>query len=81
KPYVFTSWESADNTVWTFKAAGFDKPGETWQELDKQLHAIKEKGISKCQMALANDFYWSLIENYAAIQDQPYGTKANGFGG
>ncbi|MBY4593207.1 extracellular solute-binding protein [Rhizobium redzepovicii] len=70
-------WYNADH----FKAAGFDKPGETWQELDKQLGAIKEKGVSKCQMALANDFYWSLIENYAAIQDQPYGTKANGFGG
>ncbi|AJD45617.1 extracellular solute-binding protein [Rhizobium sp. SEMIA 4085] len=70
-------WYNAEQ----FKAAGFEKPGETWQEVEKQLYAIKEKGISKCQMALANDFYWSLIENYAAIQDQPYGTKANGFGG
>lgn len=64
-----------------FKQAGFDAPGETWQEVEKQLYAIKEKGISDCSMALANDFYWSLIENYAAIHDQPYGTLANGFDG
>jgi len=64
-----------------FKQAGFDAPGETWQEVEKQLYAIKEKGISDCSMALANDFYWSLIENYAAIHDQPYGTLANGFEG
>ncbi|MBC2886527.1 extracellular solute-binding protein [Ochrobactrum sp. CM-21-5] len=70
-------WYNADH----FKAAGFEKPAETWQEVERQLYAIKEKGISKCSMALANDFYWSLIENYAAIHDQPYGTKENGFGG
>ncbi|TKT76281.1 extracellular solute-binding protein [Aquamicrobium sp. LC103] len=64
-----------------FKEAGFEAPGETWQEVEKQLYAIKEKGISNCSMALANDFFWSLIENYAAIHDQPYGTLANGFDG
>jgi sn-glycerol 3-phosphate transport system substrate-binding protein len=70
-------WYNADQ----FKAAGFDKPGETWQEVVKQLYAIKEKGISDCPMALASDFVWSMIENYSAIQNQEYGTKANGFGG
>jgi sn-glycerol 3-phosphate transport system substrate-binding protein len=70
-------WYNADH----FKAAGFDKPGETWQEIDTQLRAIKEKGVSDCSMVLANDFFWSMLENYAAIQDQPWGTKANGFGG
>ena len=64
-----------------FKQAGFEKPGETWQEVEKQLYALKDKGVTKCSMALANDFFWSLIENYAAIHDQPYGTLANGFGG
>ncbi|HEY9011400.1 MAG TPA: extracellular solute-binding protein, partial [Devosia sp.] len=70
-------WYNADH----FKAAGFDKPGETWQEIDAQLRAIKEKGVSDCSMVLANDFFWSLLENYAAIHDQPWGTKANGFDG
>lgn len=70
-------WYNADH----FKAAGFDKPGETWQEVEKQLYAIKEKGINDCPMALARDFVWSLIENYSAIHDQEYGTLANGFGG
>ncbi|MBX9464427.1 MAG: extracellular solute-binding protein [Aquamicrobium sp.] len=64
-----------------FKEAGFDAPGETWQEVEKQLYAIKEQGVSQCSMALANDFFWSLIENYAALHDQPYGTLANGFDG
>lgn len=64
-----------------FKAAGFETPAQTWQELEQQLYAIKQKGGTKCSMALANDFYWSLIENYAALHDQPYGTLANGFDG
>lgn len=64
-----------------FEAAGFKAPGDTWQDIEKQLYAIKEKGVSDCSMALANDFFWSLLENYAAIHDQPWGTKANGFDG
>ena len=70
-------WYNADQ----FKAAGFDGPADTWQELDKQLYALKEKGITDCSMALAGDYHWSMIENYSAINDQPFGTKANGFGG
>lgn len=71
-------WYNADN----FEAAGFpDGPAETWQEVEKQLYAIKEQGISECPMSLPNDFVWSLIENYSAIHDQEFGTKANGFGG
>ena len=70
-------WFNGDH----FKAAGFDKPGETWQEVEKQLYTIKEKGINDCPMVLANDFVWSMIENYSAIHDQQFGTKANGFGG
>jgi sn-glycerol 3-phosphate transport system substrate-binding protein len=30
---------------------------------------------------LPGDFYWSLLENYSAINNQPYGTLANGFDG
>jgi sn-glycerol 3-phosphate transport system substrate-binding protein len=64
-----------------FEKAGFAAPAETWQELEKQLYAIKSKGISECGSSLANDFFWSLIENYSAINDQPFGTKANGYDG
>lgn len=70
-------WYNEDH----FKAAGFDKPAETWPEVVKQLYTIKEKGINDCSMSLAYDFVWSLIENYSAMHDQQYGTKANGFGG
>jgi sn-glycerol 3-phosphate transport system substrate-binding protein len=64
-----------------FEKAGFGKPAETWQELEKQLYAIKQKGISECGSVLAGDYHWSLIENYSAINDQPYATQSNGFDG
>ncbi|AKR55084.1 ABC transporter substrate-binding protein [Youhaiella tibetensis] len=70
-------WYNADH----FKAAGFDGPAATWPEFEKQLYAIKEKGISECAMALNSDFYWSLIEGYSSINDYPFGTKGNGFEG
>ena len=64
-----------------FQKAGFAKPAETWQELEKQLYTIKQKGISSCGSALAGDYHWSLLENYSAINDLPYATKANGYQG
>ena len=64
-----------------FEKAGFKEPGPTWQELDKQLYAIKSKGIAECGSSLAGDFFWSLIENYSTVNDQPFGTKANGYDG
>ena len=64
-----------------FAKAGFEKPAETWQELEKQLYAIKEKGAAECGTSLAGDYFWSLIENYSAINDQPFATKSNGFDG
>lgn len=64
-----------------FEKAGFAKPAETWQELEKQLYAIKQKGVSACGSVLAGDYHWSLLENYSAINDLPYATKANGYQG
>ncbi len=64
-----------------FEKAGFAKPADTWQELEKQLYAIKQKGVSECGSVLAGDYHWSLIENYSAINDQPYATQSNGFDG
>ena len=61
-----------------FEKGGYAKPAETWQELEKQLYAMKQKGITECGTSLANDYYWSLIENYSAINDQPFATLANG---
>jgi sn-glycerol 3-phosphate transport system substrate-binding protein len=40
-----------------FEQAGFGKPAETWQELETQLYAIKQKGISRCGSALAGDYH------------------------
>ncbi|MBW8716445.1 MAG: extracellular solute-binding protein [Variovorax paradoxus] len=64
-----------------FEKAGFAGPAQTWQELEKQLYAIKQKGISACGSVLAGDYHWSLLENYSAINDLPYATKANGYQG
>ncbi len=64
-----------------FKAAGFDKPGATWQVLEPQLNAIKEKGIAKCSMVLPGDYEWSFLENHSAVNDIPYATKRNGLDG
>jgi sn-glycerol 3-phosphate transport system substrate-binding protein len=70
-------WYNKDH----FQKAGFDKPAATWQELERQLYVIKRQGISATGTVLPGDFPWSLLENYSAINDQPYGTRANGFDG
>ncbi len=64
-----------------FKAAGFEAPGATWQELEPQLDAIKAKGVSKCSMVLPGDYEWSFLENFSAINDIPYATRRNGIDG
>lgn len=64
-----------------FKAAGFDAPADTWKGLEEQLYAINKKGISKCAMVFPGDWEWSFLENYSAIEDQPYATRRNGFDG
>lgn len=64
-----------------FAKAGFEKPAETWGEFEKQLYKIKSSGASDCSIALPNDYFWSMIENYSAINDEPFATKANGYDG
>ncbi|MBG9390550.1 extracellular solute-binding protein [Caenimonas aquaedulcis] len=64
-----------------FEKAGFAKPAQTWGELEKQLYTIKQKGISACGTVLPGDYHWSYLENYSAINDLPYATKANGYKG
>lgn len=71
-------WYNAD----MFRDAGFPEgPAQTWQEFERQLYVLRDKGVTECGMALNTDYPWSLIEGYAAINDYPFGTKENGFGG
>jgi hypothetical protein len=72
---------SSGTTAITSRPPASRSPPRPGRKFEKQLYAIKEKGVSECPMVLANDFVWSLIENYSAIHDQQFGTKANGFGG
>jgi sn-glycerol 3-phosphate transport system substrate-binding protein len=64
-----------------FEKAGFSGPADTWAELEKQLYAIKQKGAAECGSSLAGDYFWSLMENYSTVNDQPWGTKSNGYDG
>jgi sn-glycerol 3-phosphate transport system substrate-binding protein len=61
-----------------FAAAGFEGPAATWEEFETQLYAIKDLGLSNCQMVLNSDFVWSLVEGFSTINDLPFGTLANG---
>jgi sn-glycerol 3-phosphate transport system substrate-binding protein len=64
-----------------FEKAGFEAPAETYGDFEKQLYAIKSKGIAECGTSLAGDYFWSMLENYSTVNDQPWGTKANGYDG
>ncbi|CAN5516755.1 sn-glycerol-3-phosphate ABC transporter substrate-binding protein UgpB [soil metagenome] len=64
-----------------FEKAGFAAPADTWAELEKQLYAIKQKGAAECGSSLAGDYFWSLMENYSTVNDQPWGTRSNGYDG
>ena len=64
-----------------FEKAGFAAPADTWAEFEKQLYAIKQKGAAECGSSLAGDYFWSLMENYSTVNDQPWGTKSNGYDG
>ena len=64
-----------------FEKAGFEGPADTYGEFEKQLYAIKSKGIAECGTSLAGDYFWSMLENYSTVNDQPWGTTANGYDG
>ena len=64
-----------------FEKGGFAAPADTWAELEKQLYAIKQKGAAECGSSLAGDYFWSLMENYSTVNDQPWGTRSNGYDG
>ncbi|HEY4203231.1 MAG TPA: sn-glycerol-3-phosphate ABC transporter substrate-binding protein UgpB [Devosiaceae bacterium] len=66
-----------------FKKAGLDpeNPPKTWAELGEDGKKIVDSGAAKCGFTMAYAATWLGLENYSAIQDLPYGTKQNGFGG
>jgi len=71
-------WFSKD----AFRKAGLDpdQPPATWQEVVAAAKAIKEKNAATVPMTTAWPT-WVQFEQYSAIHDIPFATKANGFEG
>ncbi|MBI2206740.1 MAG: sn-glycerol-3-phosphate ABC transporter substrate-binding protein UgpB [Candidatus Rokubacteria bacterium] len=65
-----------------FKKAGLDpeKPPKTWQDVEAFSKKIMGTGGAKCGFTTAWPS-WVQVENMHATHDQPFATKANGFGG
>ncbi len=66
-----------------FKKAGLDPEvaPKTWAELGEMSKKIVSSGAAKCGFTMSYGATWVGLENYSAIQDLPYGTLQNGFGG
>lgn len=78
-------FNSSTSVLWlnddAFEKAGLDpaKPPATWDDLIKAAQALKSKGVAMpCTSAW---FTWIQFEQFAAMHDLPYATKANGFEG
>ncbi|AKR54684.1 ABC transporter substrate-binding protein [Youhaiella tibetensis] len=65
-----------------FKKAGLDPEvaPKTWKEVEEFSQKIIDSGAAKCGFT-TGWIAWVQLENLNAIHDQPYSTKANGFGG
>ena len=65
-----------------FHKAGLDpsKPPATWDEVTAAAQAIKAKNAAEIPMN-TSWFSWIMIEQYSAIHNIPFATKANGFEG
>jgi sn-glycerol 3-phosphate transport system substrate-binding protein len=65
-----------------FKKAGLDpeKPPKTWKELETAARKIVAAGAAKCGFSTGWPS-WTMVENMHATHDQPFASKANGFGG
>lgn len=66
-----------------FKKAGLDPEvaPKTWTELADMGKKIVDSGAAKCGFTISYAATWVGLENYSAIQDMPYGSLQNGFGG
>jgi sn-glycerol 3-phosphate transport system substrate-binding protein len=85
-------FNSSSSVMWynkdAFDAAGLDpdKAPSTWPELIAAAQAIKAKIGSPAMGAVKSPvtsswMIWVQLEQYSAIHDLPYATKANGFEG
>jgi sn-glycerol 3-phosphate transport system substrate-binding protein len=65
-----------------FQKAGLDpgKPPRTWPELREAARKIKAAGATPCAFTTAWPT-WTQFEQFSAVHDVPYATRANGMGG
>jgi sn-glycerol 3-phosphate transport system substrate-binding protein len=65
-----------------FKKAGLDpeKPPKTWKDVEAAARKIIGSGGAKCGFSTGWPS-WTMVENMHATHDQPFASKANGFGG
>jgi len=66
-----------------FKKAGLDPEvaPKTWAEMGEMSKKIVSSGAAKCGFTMSYGASWVGLENYSAINNLPYGTLQNGFGG
>jgi sn-glycerol 3-phosphate transport system substrate-binding protein len=69
-----------------FKEAGLDaeNPPDTWPKVVEAARALKEKWAAKApdRVAVTSDWLtWIQFENFSAIHNLPYATRADGFEG
>lgn len=81
-----TPFNSSTAVMWynkdAFAKAGLDpeKPPATWPDLVKAAQALKEKSAAPIPMTTAWPT-WIQLEEYSAIHNIPFATRANGFEG
>jgi sn-glycerol 3-phosphate transport system substrate-binding protein len=65
-----------------FRKAGLnpDNPPKTWNEVRTAAQRIRAANAAPCGLATAWPT-WLMLENFGAIHDVPFATKANGFEG
>ena len=65
-----------------FKKAGLDPeaPPQTWPELAEAAKAIIDSGAATCGFTTGWQS-WVQLENFSALHDASFASKANGFGG
>jgi sn-glycerol 3-phosphate transport system substrate-binding protein len=65
-----------------FRAAGLDpdEPITTWDDLRAKANAVVESGAAPCGFSTAWPT-WVQFEQFSAIHDVPFSTRANGFEG
>lgn len=66
-----------------FKKAGLDpeKPPVSWADVESDSKKLLSSGATKCGFTSGYAATWIGLEQFSAIQDVPFGTLQNGFGG